>query len=193
MMRRKDLYLHEEIMLLALKDEKGTISSGTYQHAMGGAILAELLLRKHIAVDESKKNKKLVDVLISLRQRPIALQGETLVSQDHRRDLLPRLLVETKDGLPKGLGETYLVADAQGGAGDLRNDDVGLLQPGHVPLEYLDLADPRLELLRDLADVLRQDLPVALEVVYEQLGRLGVVPHAADGAGEVDLHTGDTV
>ena len=58
-----NLFLYEEIMLLALKDEEGTIASGAmYNYAVGGAIIAELLLNQRIAVDESKK-KKLVSVI----------------------------------------------------------------------------------------------------------------------------------
>ena len=57
------LLLYEEIMLLALRDDKGTIASGTmYQIAIGGAILSELLLEKRIKVDVSKK-RKLVDLV----------------------------------------------------------------------------------------------------------------------------------
>lgn len=53
---RKALCLHEEILLLALRDKKGTIAQGPmYQHAMAGAILAELLLAKRIEVEEGKK------------------------------------------------------------------------------------------------------------------------------------------
>ena len=52
------LFLHEEILLLALRDEKGTIAPGTmYQFAVGGAILAELLLRGRVTVEESKQKK----------------------------------------------------------------------------------------------------------------------------------------
>ncbi len=59
------LFLHEEVMLLALRDKEGTVVPGTlYQYAIGGAILAELLLTKRIAVDESKRSK-LVDVINS--------------------------------------------------------------------------------------------------------------------------------
>ena len=59
------LFLHEEVMLLALRDEEGTIASGTmYQYAIGAAILAELLLNQRIALDESKKNK-LVNLISS--------------------------------------------------------------------------------------------------------------------------------
>ena len=58
MSMNKQLYLHEEVMLLALKDEEGTIASGTnYQYALAGAVLAELLLSEKILVEERKKKK----------------------------------------------------------------------------------------------------------------------------------------
>ena len=58
-----NLFLYEEIMLLALKDEEGTIASETmYNYAVGGAIMAELLLSQSIAVDQSKR-RKLVSVV----------------------------------------------------------------------------------------------------------------------------------
>jgi hypothetical protein len=69
------LFLHEEVMLLALRDEEGTIASGTmYQYAIGAAILAELLLNQRIALDESRK-KKLVNLI-----SPTPL-GEPLLDQ----------------------------------------------------------------------------------------------------------------
>jgi hypothetical protein len=62
MLRNDTLLLHEEVLLLSLKDKEGTIASGTmYQYAIGGAILSELLLRQRIKVDGSKR-KKLVDL-----------------------------------------------------------------------------------------------------------------------------------
>ncbi len=70
-----NLFLHEEIMLLALRDEEGTIASGTmYQYAIGAAVLSELLLNKRIVVEESKK-KKLVNLISS---QPL---GEPLIDQ----------------------------------------------------------------------------------------------------------------
>ncbi len=52
------LFLHEEILLLALHDEKGTSSSGGFfTSAMGGAILSELVLRKAISISEDKHKK----------------------------------------------------------------------------------------------------------------------------------------
>ena len=52
----KELSLYEEIMLLALRDKEGTVhASGMYTYALGGAILAELLLRGRIRVDDPKK------------------------------------------------------------------------------------------------------------------------------------------
>lgn len=57
------LYLHEEILLLVLNDEKGTEHWGTelYQYVLAGTIVAELLLTDRIALDASKK--KLVNVV----------------------------------------------------------------------------------------------------------------------------------
>ncbi len=70
-----NLFLHEEIMLLALRDEEGTIASGTmYKYAIGAAVLSELLLNKRIAVEESKK-KKFVNLVSS---QPF---GEALIDQ----------------------------------------------------------------------------------------------------------------
>lgn len=58
MPQQNQLFLYEEIMLLALKDEEGTIASGTnYQYALAGALLAELLLEEKITVEEKKKKK----------------------------------------------------------------------------------------------------------------------------------------
>jgi len=59
------LFLHEEILLLAIRDEEGTIASGTmYQYAIGAALLAELLLSKRIEVEQSGK-RKLVNLVNS--------------------------------------------------------------------------------------------------------------------------------
>ena len=57
------LLLHEEILLLALHDEKGTTSQGGwFTNAMGGAIFSELVLRKAISVSHDKhKNVSLLD------------------------------------------------------------------------------------------------------------------------------------
>jgi Golgi phosphoprotein 3 len=56
-MERKDsLSLPEEVLLLALHDEKGTVGmESLYQYAIGGAILAELLMQARIRLDSSKK------------------------------------------------------------------------------------------------------------------------------------------
>ena len=72
---QSNLFLHEEILLLALRDEEGTIASGTmYQFAIGAAILAELLLSKRIEVEQSGK-KKLVNLVSS------TLLGEPLIDE----------------------------------------------------------------------------------------------------------------
>ena len=53
---RHDLHLHEQLLLLVLRDRKGTVDyrAGFYNLAMGGAILAELALSGYIRIDEGK-------------------------------------------------------------------------------------------------------------------------------------------
>lgn len=52
-----DLHLHEQLLLLALRDRKGTPESGSdYRaYALGGAILAELALTGCIRIDEGRR------------------------------------------------------------------------------------------------------------------------------------------
>jgi len=59
----RELRLHEEVLLLALDDEKGTTSCGDmYAQAIGGAAVAELLLAGRIRMSEDGKGKvELVD------------------------------------------------------------------------------------------------------------------------------------
>ena len=55
---RTPLTLYEEILLLALDDDKGTTElGGMYTKAMGGAILAELVLGRSIAIGDDKQKK----------------------------------------------------------------------------------------------------------------------------------------
>lgn len=51
-----ELYLHEQAMLLALRDTTGTIASraGNYPCALGGAILAELMLSERLRVGDDE-------------------------------------------------------------------------------------------------------------------------------------------
>lgn len=72
--RRNSLYFHEEIMLLALRDERGTVGAGAmYNYALGGAILAELLLAKRICVEDGKR--KMVNLVDA---RPV---GEPVIDE----------------------------------------------------------------------------------------------------------------
>lgn len=62
MPNQPSLYVHEELTLLALRDREGTFVFGrSYSLAIGGAILAELLLAGRVAVEEGKKKR--VDVV----------------------------------------------------------------------------------------------------------------------------------
>lgn len=69
------LFLHEEVLLLALSDTKGTIERAAwYQQMVGGAVLAELLLAGRVeAVKERKK------VFVEVRSR--APLGDPLIDE----------------------------------------------------------------------------------------------------------------
>ena len=58
MATKPPLYLHEEILLLALQDKKGTIEWGAmYPQATGGCVLAELMLGGRIDAEHVKKRQ----------------------------------------------------------------------------------------------------------------------------------------
>lgn len=51
MSKSESLHLYEELLLLALRDREGTIASGAWaQQALGGALLAELVLEGRVSV-----------------------------------------------------------------------------------------------------------------------------------------------
>ena len=61
MTNKNPLFLYEEVMLLALRDDKGTVSlESKYQYAIGGAILAELLILERIRLQKPKR-KQLIE------------------------------------------------------------------------------------------------------------------------------------
>jgi len=83
--RTAALSLPEQLMLLVLRDDTGTMESNThmYQLALGGAILSELLLADAITIDGDKK--KLVRFARMKRLRdPILNECLQLVSESKR-------------------------------------------------------------------------------------------------------------
>lgn len=61
MAQPNSLYLHQQVLLLALDDDKGTFHNATlYQYALAGAVVAELLLSNKIEI-EGDKSLKLID------------------------------------------------------------------------------------------------------------------------------------
>ena len=56
--RSTPLYLQEEILLLLLHDEKGTVlGNAMYPFALAGAMMAELVLAERIAVEDDKRKR----------------------------------------------------------------------------------------------------------------------------------------
>ena len=56
---RDDLFITEELLLLALRDEKRTVAPGLMiNYTLSGAALADLLLQNRIGVEEGRKNPR---------------------------------------------------------------------------------------------------------------------------------------
>lgn len=57
----RQLYLYEEVMLLGLRNQKGTVVASFVEFAVAGAVLAELLLECRIVLEGKKKLVEMVD------------------------------------------------------------------------------------------------------------------------------------
>ena len=66
-----DLHLHEQLLLLALHDEKGTMQGASFEFGAGAAVLAELLLSGHLALEQVKKKRFVKVVNATLPGDPI--------------------------------------------------------------------------------------------------------------------------
>jgi hypothetical protein len=66
------LWLHEELLLLALEAGQGRPPvTGSLSHALAGALLAELLLNERARIEVSKRSKRLVVTRSSLLGEPL--------------------------------------------------------------------------------------------------------------------------
>lgn len=95
------LFLHHEVVLLALNDKKGTFAHGMYLYSLTGGLLSELLLQDRIAAaDDGKGDVTVVDdrstgdvildeVLQMISESPKARNLSHWVSQAARMKDLP--------------------------------------------------------------------------------------------------------
>jgi hypothetical protein len=119
-----ELMLHEQILLLALRDEEGTIAFGAnYSFAVGGAVLAELLLHRRVEIEESKR-RKLVNLIDA------APLGEPVMDEclekirNAKRRANPRTWVSRFASVKK---LKHRIAEGLCDRGILRADDVKVL------------------------------------------------------------------
>ncbi len=78
------LSLCEELMLLTFKDDEGTVAGGAmYQYAIGGALIAELIMAQRVTVERDSKH----DVLRVVDRTPLS---DPLVDErlEERKDRL---------------------------------------------------------------------------------------------------------
>ena len=85
-----ELRLQEEILLLALRDQEGTIETGSmYSYALGGALLAELLVDGNLSLMGSGKKQKVVMTSDRLLGEPVLDECLARVRED-RKSRSPR-------------------------------------------------------------------------------------------------------
>ena len=86
MQNSNKLYLYEAILLLALKDKEGTFfPMSNYHFALGGALLAELLLRKKISLTEKWKAKYAEVINMALVGDPIIDECLEMMKKSKRK------------------------------------------------------------------------------------------------------------
>ena len=83
MMNSHHLHLHEEIALFMLDNEKGTLAASCPDLLISGALLAELLMNRHISVANTRK--KLVEIQdLGRAHDPIAEEGFQMIKSVKR-------------------------------------------------------------------------------------------------------------
>lgn len=103
-MNRTDLYLHEEFMLLALREDAGTVAtSRSVEYPLAAALISELLLQERITLvpHGKKKEKQLVRLTDSHRLgEPVLDEAIRKISEEKDRKALTdwvRKLARIKD------------------------------------------------------------------------------------------------
>jgi len=86
-MQRDDaLSLPEEILLLALHDENGTIGIESYfSYAVGGAVLAELVMRERVRLEASRKKKFVTVANLAPTGRPFLDDCLARIGEDEKQ------------------------------------------------------------------------------------------------------------
>lgn len=116
------LLLHEEIVLLALRDDKGTFSGSYCIYAIAGAMISELLLQERIAVNDD-------------RNRIVAVVNGDPTGDDLLDGFLQEILESPK---PRGLQDwvnraarikrlAHRIAEKLSGMGILKHDEQKIL------------------------------------------------------------------
>jgi hypothetical protein len=133
------LRLYEEILLLELDDEKGTASSSSmYAQAMGGAVIAELMLAGRIRLAEDKKRR--VEVVDAT---PV---GDPLLDAVLAEMAAAKKPKQGREWVAKVAGQGKLKAEAGGrlvAAGVLRQEEAKIL--GIFPTTHFPTRDARPE------------------------------------------------
>ncbi|MGH7470157.1 MAG: GOLPH3/VPS74 family protein [Longimicrobiales bacterium] len=85
MSKPPNLYLHEEVLLLALNDDSGKTQGGWFTFGLGGAMVAELLLAQRVTFEPVKKKRMVTVTRPSLVGEPLLDECMHLLNNAKRR------------------------------------------------------------------------------------------------------------
>ncbi|MEA1951173.1 MAG: GPP34 family phosphoprotein [Planctomycetota bacterium] len=120
----KRLFLHEEVLLLALQDEKGVVAFGTMcEQVLGGAMLAELLLQGKVVLEQSGRKKLVVSADGEFLGDPLLDECLTMID-DEKKMSVPQAWVSRFAGIKE---LKYRTARTLCRRGVLREDEEQIL------------------------------------------------------------------
>ncbi|MEM7010363.1 MAG: GPP34 family phosphoprotein [Verrucomicrobiota bacterium] len=179
------LHLYEEFVLLALRDQEGTYSTGYVEYAVVGAVISELLLDRRITIDDDRKKLINLDDLSSYGD-PVIDACLKKMGESKRRARLSTWM-ERLSGLPQ---LRHMVAKQLCERGILRSDEQKILlffsrkvypeinpEPEKAIIERLRtvISDPNAEV--DAKTAVLIALADSTEILAENLSRNEVKKH----------------
>lgn len=117
----------------------------------------------------------------------VGMKMEAAISGEHGGEACPGAVVEDVNGDAEGFGIGQFVADPQGGSRAFRNHNVCGPQPGSILFVDGNVAVFKTFHLAQgqVADMLCKDDMATLDIPYDALVQVCILPAAADRSGEI--------
>jgi golgi phosphoprotein 3 len=176
----RSLHLHEQLLLLAVHDEKGSFHGGMFRYALAGALVSELVLAGRLTLVEGRRrSRKLLEVVSSEPTGvPVLDSALERIASAKRRQAAARWIAR----LAGDRAMPHAVAEGLVEQGLLRREEgrvLGLFRRVRYPTSN---PDPEDALVAALERALATDDPVPLDVavVLSLASSAGILRHVFD-------------